>query len=146
MTRESTGSTAASASDLRQVRFRDGLTPGSEEAAAVWTAVADWIFIDRDICGMSLHEYDPDGEVKDFASSPYGRDFLHSLDFIVSMNAFEEAKAARCTGSMTAYKVDERELDKALFTAGVHVNTWLHIHQATKEVTDEEPTFFEVSI
>lgn len=142
--RENTSSTAASSSDTRRVRFRDGDVPGCEGEPAVWRPVADWIFIDRDICGISLYEYDPESAIRDFASSPYGCDFLHALEITVAENAFDEAAAARCTESEATYRREEKQLDKALFSAGVHVHTWLHLHEPTSGL--EEPRKFEVSI
>jgi len=41
---------------------------------------SEWIYIDRDICGISLHEYAPnDPSCGDFVSSSFGRLFCADL-------------------------------------------------------------------
>merc|ERR1719253_1192501 len=95
-------STAASSSDDRCVHFRDGLLPGCLQGSSLHdedmldiaeeftSPLADWIFIDRDICGFSLHEYSPnDTEMQDFASSPYARMFLQELAAAEFANSYD---------------------------------------------------------
>jgi len=126
--REGTTSTLASSSD-RTVRFRDGLSPGSQEEPAepgsmhkANTLLADWAFIDRDICGVSIQEYDPDSEAKDFWSSPYGLTSMMERQHVASLNTIKQQMAALCAESVENTKREERQLDKALLMAGVHVN------------------------
>lgn len=148
----STASTVASSSDDRRVHFRDGLLPGClqdshldavgcVDVAAEFTApLADWIFIDRDICGFSLHEYAPsDSEVQEFASSPYACMFLQELDAIGFANSYDQQSLPASEEQQQQYRHEERELDKALFMAGTHVN---YLHAALEEAE----AFCEVSI
>lgn len=158
---QSTASTAASSTDFRRVRFGDGLLPGcwddevSEAPMQAHTSrLADWIFIDRDVCGFSLHEYAPheDG-VKDFASSPYGLMFLEELDELEYDISQQRSEVPLFNGAIDAdtlsgllveqeqQKREERQLDKALLLAGVHVNC---LHAAPEDIP--EPCIMEVSI
>jgi len=133
----STTSTVASLNDFRRVHFRDGALPGCwedsdlDEMASMdelSEPLAEWIFIDRDICGFSLHEYAPDdAEVRDFASSPYAHMFIQELKNAENLNSYEQWIAATTKENKEMYKHEERQLDKALLLAGVHVN---HIHAA----------------
>jgi len=86
--------------------------------------LAEWIFIDRDICGFSLHEYAPDDAgVQDFASSPYARMFLEELARVEFLNSYEQQHGIfRCKQSEQVHRCEERQLDKALLLAGVHVS------------------------
>lgn len=127
--REGTASTVASSSDDRNVRFGDGLLPGSLNAPArhgsvheLKTTLAEWVFIDRDICGFSLQEYDPGSAIKDFVSSPYGLMSLMEQQHVASLNEIKQQKAALCKESVQKARSEERQLDKALLMAGVHVN------------------------
>lgn len=139
--RESTDSTVASSSELRHVRFQDGLLPGQDEPHEQKTALAEWIFIDRDICGLSLHEYDPESEIRDFASSPYGYMFIEDLEDVVSLNSLQQHMTAQCSEKNEDSRREERTIDKALLMAGVHVN---YLHAEPEEV--QESVEFEVSI
>jgi len=117
--RESSLSTMASSGDLsldKFVRFRDGILPGCygqqeidlDSVPEQKISVADWIFIDRDICGISLHEYDPDSEYDlesvggGFVSSPYGYIFCEQLDDVVSQNFQQQMAAERAERQMAA--------------------------------------------
>lgn len=134
---KSTTSTVASSNDFRRVHFCDGVLPGSWEDSdlngmasthELSEPLAEWIFIDRDICGFSLHEYAPDdAEVGDFASSPYALMFLQELEIVENLNSYEQWIAATRKEIKELYQHEERQLDKALLLAGVHVN---HIHAA----------------
>jgi hypothetical protein len=57
-------------------------------------AVADWIFIDRDVCGFSLHSYDRHDacliEYECFTSSPHGRRFKEELSDLHAAHATSE--------------------------------------------------------
>jgi len=125
----SDASTAASSGDIRHVHFRDGCLPGcwkiSEADAEDMKnderneQLADWFFIDRDICGFSLHEYDPDNEaMADFASSPYALMFFDELDELEDQAMHEQ----HLQGITEADRLEERFLDKALLLAGVRVD------------------------
>lgn len=128
---ESTISTVATSSDLRRVHFRDGLLPDCCEDSdldevpsehELSAPLAEWIFIDRETCGFSLHEYAPDdAEVKDFASSPYARMFNEELARVELLNEHEQQMTAACTENKEVNRHEERQLDKALILAGVHV-------------------------
>jgi len=148
----STTSTVASSSDDRRVHFRDGLLPGCLQGSSLhdedmmdipeeFTApLADWIFVDRDICGFSLHEYAPnDIEIQDFASSPYACMFLQELAAAEFANSYDQQLVTANTALEQQYRHEERHLDKALFLAGTHVN-YLH---ATPE---ESELYCEMSI
>jgi len=152
--REATTSTMASSKDLCQVHFRDGTLPGCQEEQIVGvdssmhelkTSVADWIFIDRDICGFSLHEYDPESQYDPdsvtggFASSPYGQTFREELDDIVNMNLFRQQMTALCAEPSESCTHEERQVDKALLLAGVHVN---YIHATPEEL--QQPRIEEI--
>jgi len=90
-------STIASASDCH-VHFCDA---------------AEWIFVDREICGISLHEYSPYcATYADFVSSQFGRLFLQDLARIEATN-----RASKM--SIESGDQDERELDETLKLAGV---------------------------
>lgn len=99
---------------------------GLDEPASIHelkTPLAEWIFIERDICGLSLHEYDPDSEIGDFASSGYGYTFLEDLEEVVCLNALDQQAAALCVDYRARFRQEERQLDKALLLAGVHANS-----------------------
>jgi len=96
---------------MRQVRFCDGICKGSD--------IAQWIYIDRDICGVSLFEYAPEyeevlGPRRRFASSHYGQAFCADLKALES-----ECQQASCNN-----KADEEEklLDKALELAKLRMS------------------------
>lgn len=136
----STVSTEASSNECRRVHFRDGLLPGwgaDSDLEVVdlpneWDRpLADWVYIDRDICGFSLHEYAPHSETKDFASSPYAEMFLEELNDIECESMFRQQSMDTCEEEEAAYRNEERKLDKALLMAGVHVNC---IHAAPEDV------------
>jgi len=142
----STSSTVASVRDTRQVHFRDGLLPGCEDAPnsehGLEASLADCIFIDRDICGFSLHEYDPESSsVADFAASPYAYMFLEELEVLASLNSLKEHMAAQCIERYENYRHEERQLDKALLLAGVHVNC---IHAAPEDIQQPGCTRFSI--
>lgn len=117
-------STKASASASRRVRFCDEV--GSERATfeeEPWAcepslaSLAEWIFIDRDICGISLYEYAPtDAECGEFASSSFGHSFLEQLQHLQSCcidpEKNDDAHNARADR-------EERQFDAALLRAGV---------------------------
>jgi len=147
----STASTVASSSAERHVRFRDGFSPGSLQEARAdemdcqdstdigderMVPLADWIFIDRDICGFSLYEFAPDDpEIMDFASSPYSCMFFQELADVEYVNSWEQRFAAACQQNKDQYRHEERQLDKALLSAGVHVN-YLHAAPDTEESSE----------
>lgn len=121
-------STAASTSDQRQVHFCDEHSPACETSSGypshlapnVGGPLAEWIFIDRDICGFSLCEYSPnDVKFKDFASSQYGYLFLTEMSALESLSQCEQHKVAACQTSSERYRQEECELDEALKLAGV---------------------------
>jgi len=133
-------STAASASDQRQVHFCDEPLPvfpldvsqqslpacetssgyPSPLAQNVIGPLAEWIFVDRDICGFSLCEYSPnDVKFKDFASSHYGYLFLTEMTALESVSQCEQHKIVACQTSSERHNQEEWELDEALKLAGV---------------------------
>lgn len=137
----STISTSASSSGSRSVHFHDWSSPAEEDAIAderestpeFIAPVAEWIFIDRDICGFSLHEYaDEVNEDRDlgsqFASSPYACEFLKELAQIEFLNMYYQQMALACQETKDIQ--EERQLDKALLSAGVRA--WC-IHAAPEE-------------
>lgn len=139
-------STVASSNDARRVRFRDGVLPGSSMDAydemplleevpigsEMSALLAEWIFIDRDICGFSLYEFAPDdAEIGDFASSPYARMFLEELAYVEFQNLYEQNVSAAL--AMQGHKQEERQLDRSLLLAGVHVRC---IHSAFEDVQE----------
>lgn len=122
MSSDSSESTVATMEDHRHVYFRDGTRAGSDTAAEADTGVplAEWIYVDRDICGFSLYEYAPHHEhYKDFASSPYAREFLEELSNMESVNDYHQRKMAACEMSSEEYRREVDELDRALMFAGV---------------------------
>merc|ERR1712100_406836 len=68
----------------KSTRFRDGLAPGDEGMEG---SNADWHYIDKHICGVSLFRYTPP-----FEHSEYGREFLLEYEAI-SKSATELLKA-----------------------------------------------------
>lgn len=121
-------STAASASDQRQVHFCDEHLPACETssgyplhlAQSVTAPLAEWIFIDRDICGFSLCEYSPnDLKFKDFASSHFGYLFITEMSALESLSQCEHDKVSACRTSSETYNQEECKLDEALKLAGV---------------------------
>jgi hypothetical protein len=103
--------TKASAGDIRRVRFCDEDSAGNlmgDQGAAL----AEWIFVDRDICGFSVHQYAPDNEeFKDFASSCYGRLLLQECQSVRQDEPHNEKSAGE--------REEEKELNQALVLAGV---------------------------
>jgi len=147
-----TSSTAASSNDTRRVHFSDGLLPDSWEESELdeipdesSDSVAEWIFIDRDICGYSLHEYAPDDiEVQEFASSPYAYKFLNELADVEFRNLQEQRLMTACNESKEVYRREERQLDMKLLLAGVHVNC---IHAAPEHLEQScEESAYETSV
>lgn len=121
---ESSESTAASASDSRRIRFCDGLLPGCVDAADslqnTGVPLAEWVYVDRDICGFSLYEYAPgDAYYKYFASSHHARMFLAELANIESISLDEQQKVSQCQSSCEAYFQEEQVLNESLSKAGV---------------------------
>lgn len=116
---ETSDSTVASASDNRRVRFCDMRVSGSRTLSdGVRAPLAEWVYIDRDICGISIHEYAPrDPQFQDFASSTYGFHFLSELFELEALIERDHTKAA-CETSL-AYQHEEQMLDDALKLAGV---------------------------
>jgi hypothetical protein len=135
-------STTASSSDCRRVHFRDGCMPGWDDediqadlADEADLPVADWHYVDRDICGYSLHIYAPDADNKDFASSKYAASFSRELEALEFRVMYKHQEMTLNEDDQTAYKQEERRLDKALLLAGVHVNC---IHAAPEDLSETE--------
>jgi len=106
-------STTASTKENHHAHFCDGFDTLEFNVgnliADTNAPLAEWIYIDRDICGFSLFEYSPNNAYfKDFASSDYGRQFVKELK-------------QRCGTDMSSeeYKQEEQQLDEALMLAGV---------------------------
>lgn len=127
---ESATSTVASSSDSRRVRFPDGLTPGCWEyvedeltslGVIEYKPLAEWIYVDRDICGYSLHVYSPDDNMtKDFASSPFARMFIGQMDHMEFLGMWSERSVIESDSA--THRHEERHIDKALLMAGVHAD------------------------
>jgi hypothetical protein len=121
---ESSLSTVATVEDLlvaeRHVHFCDGARAGSDAAAEVGMGepLAEWIYVDRDICGFSLYEYDPLHN-KEFASSPFAREFLEELCNVESVNDYNQRKMAACERRSEEHTREEDKIDQALMAAGV---------------------------
>jgi hypothetical protein len=131
--RENSDSTVASASDHRHVHFQDGIASGCDAPRhnstvlvdSAGAALADVIYVDRDICGFSLYEYLPhDAEYSEFASSRFARMFLMELDDLERFSRREQIRLARNEISRQMYEQEEQELDEALKLAGVGAE-WL---------------------
>jgi len=91
----------------------DSTMASSSECHVHFCDAAEWIFVDREICGISLHEYAPYcASHADFVSSPFGRLFLQDLARIEATN-----RASKM--SIESGDQDERELDETLKLAGV---------------------------
>lgn len=129
---DNSDSTAASASDCRRVRFCDEPVPNSDVrlrgsvklASGTSAPLAEWIYIDRDICGFSLQEYAPSEPFfKEFASSAYAHEFLEELSTLEAVCAYEQHKARmnEAVSKQSYYRFiqEELELDEALKLAGV---------------------------
>jgi hypothetical protein len=110
---------------MRQVRFCDGICKGSDIVPALSSScpgkqeqeseLAQWIYIDRDICGFSLENYAPDDvEYRDFASSHYGQAFCADLKALESV-----CQQASCNNTAVkgVHDKEEKLLDKALESA-----------------------------
>lgn len=150
---ESSSSTVASSSECRRVQFPDGFSPGCWEYDGVKhdlpeeletrcqeshenVALAEFVFIDRDICGYSLFQYAPDDyETKDFASSPLAKTFLREMDNLEFKNMYNQQGMRACEERAAAHRQEERQLDKVLLLAGVHVNL---IHASPKDEEVQE--------
>lgn len=150
---ESSSSTVASSSECRRVQFPDGISPGCWEYDGVAhdlpeeietgcqkpyenAALAEWVFIDRDTCGYSLFWYAPDdNETQDFASSHLAKTFLREMDNIEFNNMYKQQDMMDCTERLAAHRQEERQLDKVLLLAGVHVNL---IHASPEEEECQE--------
>jgi hypothetical protein len=136
----STTSTSASTRHDRHVRFADEVLPGhwdeanflgeadeldeySELSPPLSQSLAEWIFIDRDICGISLHqEFDSDcdiPELMEFTSSPYAPAFFEELREMELFNAIGQ-HIVQSEEDRLSSQIEERELDEALLAAGVH--------------------------
>jgi len=123
----SSNSTVASAGDLRRVSFCDGISLGEEVDArksmdddSGIVQLAEWIYVDRDICGFSLCEYAPtDAYFKDFASSYHAYHFLGELSKVESLNHYEQYEAMMCSVRSQQYIDEEIELNQSLTLAGV---------------------------
>lgn len=126
---EDSASTVATTSDRKRVRFCDGLRPGQDELShevkrksmdTLSASCAEWIYIDRDICGFSLYEYAPDDpKYAEFASSRYGRMFQNELSLLVSRNRRDQRAARANVEYREMYYKEEQELHEALRAAGV---------------------------
>jgi len=122
LSRSSSMSTTASVSDHRHVHFRDGLEIACDMPDRrnlphdMGTSLAEWIFVDRDICGVSLYMYDSsEAHLCDydyFTSSPFGRSFKEEL---ASLHALQSDSAS----DMGLYDQEEQDLDRSLRQAGV---------------------------
>lgn len=107
----------------RRVHFRDGVETGCDAAddatplGVGGAPLAEWIFIDRDSCGISLYNYDPQEShlfpYEYFHSSVYGRLFHKELSDIHE----EQRVSAELMSSEDLEQ--ERGLDIALKLAGV---------------------------
>lgn len=133
-------STAASSTDSRRVHFCDGLAPGSPaawcETAAFKSSgrlLAEWIYIDRDICGFSVHEYAPgDSYYWQFASSDHARQFLEELALVEYQNQFEQCTRMACKESRERYQQEEEDLDWSLAYAGVKASYLSSPHKKSR--------------
>jgi len=116
-------STRASSSDSRRVHFSDGCLPGVEGNASsdsLPSSIAEWIYIDRNICGFSLYEYAPQVPAfSDFASSQLALEFLIEMDKLVRLNLSQHAECMADENYRTRYLSEEKELDNALKLSGV---------------------------
>jgi len=145
----STISTAASSSGHLQVRFADECSQDDwadqvcdesiSSPAAFSSPLAEWAYIDRDICGFSLHEYNPDFN-NEFASSPYGCAFLEELAKVEFLNGYENQMASdsACEEDEERKTHEERLLDKALLLAGVR--SWC-IHAGPEDIASSEDIY-----
>jgi hypothetical protein len=107
--------------DTRRVRFVDGSSPACDDEESSNAKLADWIYIDRDICGVSLYSYCPNNaEYADFASSPFAYSFTKDLTELVSHCRSEQREARTNRDYLQTYYDEEIALHKALSLAGVH--------------------------
>jgi hypothetical protein len=117
-------STLASASDRRRVHFSDGIEPAidmtdvANMAKDIGTPLAMWVFIDRDMCGRSLYEFDQFElhchPYEYFHKSPYGHFFNRELSKLHATLC-----NSACNKANEAYNQEDLELDDALMLAGV---------------------------
>jgi hypothetical protein len=128
----STGSLSTAASESEEkgrVRFSDGSTPCTDVQHCTDLEVdrlAEWIYIDRDMCGFSLYEYMPDhADFGEFASSKYGKDFAEEYKNLSRCNRRQQKELMTCAAYKEAYAQQESELDEKLSRAGVD-EQWLH--------------------
>lgn len=116
-------STVASESDRRSVHFCDRVA-GPDASRP---ALAEWIFVDRDICGFSLYNHHRESFLfgfEYFASSPYGRSFQQEL---VDLHARQDMQARsnrswyNSANNMCTEKCNkqDQEFDDVLRLAGV---------------------------
>jgi len=116
-------STMASDSDNKCIRFSDGFEVGGSTSNLDGKKVAplaEWIYIDRDICGCSLYQYDPkDARKKAYASSDHGRLFLEELSALEAQIKLEREEAIACSLLGLTHDEEESVLDEALKQAGV---------------------------
>lgn len=116
-------STSASSSENRHVHFFDGVVPGAESTTSTGgpNSNHEWIYIDRDICGFSLHEYAPNAPShQDFASSQFGRDFVVELMFLEDSIRIEQMKAVLSDTELARDRQEDKELDQALGLASLN--------------------------
>jgi hypothetical protein len=122
-------STIASISEQRRyVHFADGLMPASDCEDSIpanlerygFSPLAEWVYIDRDICGFSLYEYRPDdAEFMNFGSSNWGRLFKEELSQLQRENRRQHKAAMASESYKEEYVQEESELDLRLLEAGV---------------------------
>jgi len=116
-------STMASDSDNKCVRFSDGFEVEGSTSNLDGKNVAplaEWIYIDRDICGCSLYQYDPTNVRKRaYASSDYGRLFLEELLALEAQIKLEREEATARSLLGLTHDEEESMLDEALKQAGV---------------------------
>jgi len=125
-------------------RVKSGSTiASSSEYNVHFCEEAEWIFVDRDICGVSLHEYVPCVAAQtDFVSSHFGFLFLQDLAELEAASRDEQDKVAASKTSLERHNQEERELDEALKLAGVVESLLTEaIPSEDKDEEDEEPLF-----
>lgn len=91
-------------------------TAASAVSRETWAPLAEWRYVDRDICGISLHNYVQGHE---FASSDYGRDFCEQLRQLEISTQSQQSTVWNCELAHKEYVEQEQLLDKSLIAAGV---------------------------
>jgi len=110
---------------VRLVRFIDGLAPGDGLCEDTFTSaatvpLAEWIYLDRDTCGVSLYNYAPESvEHQEFTSSPFAASFRKEFAEVCRQNRNEQNELKKTKAYLVAYYMEEQVLHKALRTAGV---------------------------